>query len=62
MELFPTHKLTLAVRLHQGEPVSLALRHKAGKQKDLCLMSLQLSSLFKSCSLRTLSCDWVPHD
>ena len=53
MELFPTHKLTLPVRLHQGEPVSLALRHKAGK-KDLCLISCQLSSLFKSYSLQTL--------
>ena len=40
----------------------LAVRHEAGKQRDLGLNPLQLSFLFKSCGLWTLSCDFVPHN
>ena len=36
------------------------LKHQAGKQKDLCLVPLQLSFLFKNCDLWTLSCTFVP--
>ena len=37
-----------------------AVRRCAGKQKDLGSIPLRLSSLFKSCGLRTLSCDSAP--
>ena len=40
----------------------LAVRHQAGKQEDLGLIPIQLSSLFKGCGLWTLSCDSVPHN
>ena len=40
----------------------LAVRHWAGKQRDLGSNALWLSFLFKSCCLWTLSCDFVPHN
>ena len=39
----------------------LAVRHKAGKQRDLGSNLLRLSFLFKGCGLWPLSCDFVPH-
>ena len=39
----------------------LSVRHYAGKQ-DLSWIPLQLSSLFRSCGLWTLPCDFVPHN
>ena len=39
-----------------------AVRHQAGKQRDLESNPLRLSFLFKSCGMWTLSCDFVPHN
>ena len=39
----------------------LVVRQPAGKQKDYGSILLQLSSLFKSCGLWTLSCDFALH-
>ena len=49
--LVPSGKYGLAVR-----------RYKAGKQRDLGSNPLRFSFLFKTCGLRTLSCDFVPHN
>ena len=40
----------------------LAVRREAGKQRDLGSNPLRLSFLLRSCSLWTLSCDFVPHN
>ena len=40
----------------------LTVRCYAGEQRDLGSNLLQLSFLFKSCGLWTLSCDFVPHN
>ena len=40
----------------------LAVRRKAGKQRDFGSNPLRLSFLFKSGGLWTLSCDFVPHN
>ena len=50
------------VRVFHVSRFGLALRREAGKQRDLGLNPLQLSFHFKSCGLRTLSCDVVPHN
>ena len=41
---------------------SLAVRHWAGKRRDLGSNPLRLSFLFKSRGLWTLSCDFIPHN
>ena len=38
------------------------VKRYAGKQRDLGSNPLRLSSLFQSCGLWTLSCDFVPHN
>ena len=40
----------------------LAVRRYAGEQRDLGSNPLRLSFLFKSCGLRTPSCDFVSHN
>ena len=52
----------LLTRRPTCEPVWPSGKAVGGKQRDLGSNLLRLSFLFKSCGLRTLSCDFVPHD
>ena len=45
-----------------SEPVWPSGKANAGKQRDFGSNLLQLSFLFKSYDLWTLSCDFVPHN
>ena len=52
---------SLTTTAHWVSRFGPVVRRWAGKQRDLGPNPLRLSFLFKSCSLWTPSCDFVPH-